>query len=392
MAFFACRRRCVLSWTEICGVELFIWCYFTVCEGGRNCVWGDSPHSRWKIVEFGEEMAHHHQHHRSCGVDKQLRKIDEIFMNQKENEVRIIESRTSHNCSVHGSHRRGSVCSLAATAASKKRDYVVGSSMADLRRPSYGSIYNVGREEEMAKRKARLANRNSIAHFGDLYSASSLGANRFNPDRRRDSLPVLNKPVRPMEHPSDFPSMLRTTSVSTVDLRRKPSVTNRSSTASKRSSLNLDDHHIHLPFATSTGKLHSILKNKASSPSKDSETSTSDQDLCDLTKRLSFDSGIAKQPLLSNRRNSNDSSYSSYSRRISIDSLDARRNSRRFSDASSMFGAGDDDAGSTCGTTGGGIDLDRIRLLNKNFSNSFSGASGDKREVRETKGNSLCYY
>lgn len=392
VAFFACRRRCVLSWTEICGVELFIWCYFTVCEGGRNCVWGDSPHSRWKIVEFGEEMAHHHQHHRSCGVDKQLRKIDEIFMNQKENEVRIIESRTSHNCSVHGSHRRGSVCSLAATAASKKRDYVVGSSMADLRRPSYGSIYNVGREEEMAKRKARLANRNSIAHFGDLYSASSLGANRFNPDRRRDSLPVLNKPVRPMEHPSDFPSMLRTTSVSTVDLRRKPSVTNRSSTASKRSSLNLDDHHIHLPFATSTGKLHSILKNKASSPSKDSETSTSDQDLCDLTKRLSFDSGIAKQPLLSNRRNSNDSSYSSYSRRISIDSLDARRNSRRFSDASSMFGAGDDDAGSTCGTTGGGIDLDRIRLLNKNFSNSFSGASGDKREVRETKGNSLCYY
>ncbi|KAL1398368.1 hypothetical protein pipiens_009026 [Culex pipiens pipiens] len=326
------------------------------------------------------------EHHRSCGVDKQLRKIDEIFMNQKENEVRIVESRTSHNCSVHGSHRRGSVCSLAATAASKKRDYVVGSSMADLRRPSYGSIYNVGREEEMAKRKARLANRNSIAHFGDLYSASSLGANRFNPDRRRDSLPVLNKPVRPMEHPSDFPSMLRTTSVSTVDLRRKPSVTTRSSTASKRSSLNLDDHHIHLPFATSTGKLHSILKNKASSPSKDSETSTSDQDLCDLTKRLSFDSGIAKQPLLSNRRNSNDSSYSSYSRRISIDSLDARRNSRRFSDVSSMFGAGDDDTGSTCGTTGGGIDLDRIRLLNRNFSNSFGGASGDKREVRETQG------
>uniref|UniRef100_A0A1Q3G3T4 Putative wd40 repeat protein n=1 Tax=Culex tarsalis TaxID=7177 RepID=A0A1Q3G3T4_CULTA len=324
-------------------------------------------------------MAHHHQHHRSCGVDKQLRKIDEIFMNQKENEVRIIESRTSRNCSVHGIHRRGSVCSV----APKKRDYVVGSSMADLRRPSYGSIYNVGREEEMAKRKARLANRNSIAHFGDLYSSSVGG--RLNPDRRRDSLPVLNKPVRPMEHPSDFPSMLRTTSVSTVDLRRKPSVTSRSSTASKRSSLNLDDHHIHLPFATSTGKLHSILKNKASSPSKDSETSTSDQDLCDLTKRLSFDSGIVKQPLVSNRRNSNDSSYSSYSRRISIDSLDARRNSRRFSDASSMFGPGDEDSGSTYGTIGGGgggIDLDRIRLLNKNFSDSFSG---DKRESDQNR-------
>lgn len=229
----------------------------------------------------------------------------------------------------------------------------------------------------MAKRKVRLANRNSIAHFGDLnYS----GASRLNPDRRRDSLPVLNKPVKPMEHPSDFPSMLRTTSVSTVDLRRKPSVTTRSSSINKRSSLNLEDHHhIHNPFTTSTGKLHSILKNKASSPSKDSETS-SDQDLCDLTKRLSFDSGIVKQPLL-NRRNSNDSSYSSYSRRISIDSLDARRNSRRFSDVSSMFGGADDDTSSTCGIgAGGGIDLDRIRLLNRNFSNSFSGAADDKRE------------
>lgn len=326
-------------------------------------------------------MAHHHQHHRSCGVDKQLRKIDEIFMNQKENEVRIIESRTSRNCSVHGSHRRGSVCSVA-VAPVKKRDWVVGSSMADLRRPSYGSIYNVGREEEMAKRKVRLANRNSIAHFGDLNYSVTGG--RLNPDRRRDSLPVLNKPLKPMEHPSDFPSMLRTTSVSTVDLRRKPSISTRRPSAinAKRSSLNLEDHHptIHNPFTTSTGKLHSILKNKASSPSKDSETS-SDQDLCDLTKRLSFDSGIVKQPLLSNRRNSNDSSsYSSYSRRISIDSLDARRNSRRFSDVSSMFG--DEDSGSTCGT-GGGIDLDRIRLLNRNFSSSFSGATDgdDKREV-----------
>ncbi|XP_062543581.1 WD repeat-containing protein 47 isoform X5 [Armigeres subalbatus] len=312
-------------------------------------------------------MAHHHHHshhHRHSVVDKQLQKIDEIFMNQKENEVKIIESRTSRHCNIHGSHRRGSICS------GVKRDYV--SSMADLsatKRGSYGSIYNVGREAEMAKRKTRLANRNSIAHFGDLYSSKN---SLYNPDRRRDSMPVLNKPVRPMEHPSDFPSMLRSTSVSTVDLRRKPSLSGRSS-ASKRSSLNLEDHQIHLPFAPSTGKLHSILKNKASSPSKDSEDS-SEHDLCDLTKRLSFDSGTVKPPIV-NRRNSNDSSYSSYSRRISIDSLDAaRRNSRRMSDVSSMFG-GDED--SVVGTNGG-IDLDRIRALNNNFSSSFGGA--DKRE------------
>ncbi|XP_055526791.1 WD repeat-containing protein 47 isoform X4 [Wyeomyia smithii] len=298
-------------------------------------------------------MAHHH-HNRGCDVEKQLRKIDEIFMNQKENEVKIIESRTSRYCSVHGIHRRGSVCSV------KKKDSV--GSLADLsagKRASYGSIYNVGREAEMAKRKARLANRNSIANFGDLYSSKK---NLYNTDRRRDSLPVFNKSVKPMEHPSDFPSMLRATSVSTVDLRRKPSIGGRAA-VNKRNSLNLDQT-LQYPFSTSTGKLHSILKNKASSPSKDSEDS-SEHELCDLTKRLSFDSGIVKQSVM-NRRNSNDSSYSSYSRRISIDSLDTlRRNSRRLSDVSSMFGGDEDGIG--------GIDLDRIKVLNNNFSNSFGG-------------------
>lgn len=298
-------------------------------------------------------MAHHH-HHRTSGVEKQLRKIDEIFMNQKENEVKIIESRTSRYCSVHGSHRRGSVCSV------KKKDSV--GSLSDLsagKRASYGSIYNVGREAEMAKRKARLANRNSIANFGDLYSSRK---NLLSTDRRRDSLPTFYKTVKPMEHPSDFPSMLRTTSVSTVDLRRKPSSVGRTA-VNKRNSLNLDQT-LQYPFSTSTGKLHSILKNKASSPSKDSEDS-SEHELCDLTKRLSFDSGIVKQSVM-NRRNSNDSSYSSYSRRISIDSLDAmRRNSRRLSDVSSMFGGDEDGIG--------GIDLDRIKVLNNNFSNSFGG-------------------
>lgn len=315
-------------------------------------------------------MAHHHHHshhHRPGVVEKQLKKIDEIFLNQKENEVKIIESRTSRHCNIHGSHRRGSVCSAT------KRDYV--SSMADLsvsKKASYGSIYNVGRETEMAKRKTRLANRNSIANFGDLYSSRK---NLYNSDRRRDSMPILSKPIRAMEHPSDFPSMLRATSVSTVDLRRKPSVTGRSA-VSKRNSLNLDDHQIHLPFAPSTGKLHSILKNKASSPSKDSEDS-SEHELCDLTKRLSFDSGAVKQSTL-NRRNSNDSSYSSFSRRISIDSLDAaRRNSRRFSDVSSIFGTEEDNVVGP----GGGIDLDRIRVLNNSFSNSFGTESGKYKVI-----------
>uniref|UniRef100_A0A182K5I1 Uncharacterized protein n=1 Tax=Anopheles christyi TaxID=43041 RepID=A0A182K5I1_9DIPT len=353
---------------------------------------------------------HHHQHHHqhanhrhraSCGVDRQLKKIEEIFnQNQKENEVKIIESHTNRKCSVHGTHRRGSVCSV------KRRDSIA-SSVGDLstvgslgrqQRPSYGSIYNVGREAEMAaRRKSRLGNRNSIANFGDLqphYVIAPTGRKSlsgFADPRRRDSMPVLNtiKPLsnRPLEHPADFPSMLRATSVSTVDLRRKPSigggggvgVTRRSSMNSKRNSLHLDD-------SLATMKLHSILK-KASSPSKDSEDS-GEHELCDMTKRLSFDSGISKPHLAlghltshngHNRRNSNDSSYSSFSRRISIDSLDAsRRYSRRLSDASSLFG-GDEDASS--GSGGGTNDIDRIKVLNSSFANSFDDAAIGNDEV-----------
>uniref|UniRef100_A0A182QMI9 Uncharacterized protein n=1 Tax=Anopheles farauti TaxID=69004 RepID=A0A182QMI9_9DIPT len=341
---------------------------------------------------------HHHANHRHrpfCGVDRQLKKIEEIFnQNQKENEVKIIESHTSRHCSVHGSHRRGSVCSVKRrdSIASSIGDLSTGGGITSKQRPSYGSIYNVGREAEMAaRRRSRLGNRNSIANFGDLQqqyaittggSAGRKSLSGFADPRRRDSMPVLNmiKPVpnRPLEHPADFPSMLRATSVSTVDLRRKPSiggggtgVSRRASMTSKRSSLHLDD-------SLSSMKLHSILK-KAASPSKDSEDS-GEHELCDMTKRLSFDSGIAKPlgPGLTshnghtNRRNSNDSSYSSFSRRISIDSLDAnRRYSRRLSDASSLFG--EEDASS--GSGGAASDIDRIKVLNSSFSSSFDDAS-----------------
>uniref|UniRef100_A0A1S4HEB6 Uncharacterized protein n=1 Tax=Anopheles gambiae TaxID=7165 RepID=A0A1S4HEB6_ANOGA len=355
---------------------------------------------------------HHHQHanhrHRPfCGVDRQLKKIEEIFnQNQKENEVKNIESHTSRKCSVHGTHRRGSVCSV------RRRDSIA-SSVGDLstvggagkqlpqQRPSYGSIYNVGREAEMAaRRRSRLGNRNSIANISDLHShyviapspTGRKSLSGFADPRRRDSMPVLNtiKPLsnRPLEHPADFPSMLRATSVSTVDLRRKPSIGGGGVGVARRSSINSKRSSLHLDDGLSTMKLHSILK-KASSPSKDSEDS-GEHELCDMTKRLSFDSGIAKPPGLAglmphngaqhNRRNSNDSSYSSYSRRISIDSLDAsRRYSRRLSDASSLFG-GDEDASS--GSGGGTNDIDRIKVLNSSFASSFDDASiGGDREV-----------
>ncbi|XP_049540982.1 WD repeat-containing protein 47 isoform X4 [Anopheles darlingi] len=357
---------------------------------------------------------HHHALHRHrpfCGVDRQLRKIEEIFsQNQKENddrEVKIIESRTSRHCSVHGSHRRGSVCSV------KRRDSIA-SSIGDLssvsgptagttgkQRASYGSIYNVGREAEMAaRRRSRLGNRNSIANFSDLqlqYGGGAGGSRRNLTGvgiGRRDSMPA-----RSLQHPADFPSMLRGTSVSTVDLRRKPSIggligssgpgvtrrasmNNNNNNSSKRRSLNLDD-------SLSSAKLHSILK-KASSSSKDSEDSGEHDALCDMTKRLSFDSGIAKLPpvLANNRRNSNDSSYSSFSRRISIDSLDAgRRYSRRLSDASSLFG-GDEDAASSAGSTGGGSttnDLDRIKVLNSSFANSFDRETSDHEQSDQNR-------
>uniref|UniRef100_A0A4Y0BKV2 Uncharacterized protein n=1 Tax=Anopheles funestus TaxID=62324 RepID=A0A4Y0BKV2_ANOFN len=342
---------------------------------------------------------HHHANHRHrpfCGVDRQLKKIEEIFnQNQKENEVKIIESRTSRNCTVHGSHRRGSVCSV------KRRDSVA-SSVSDLstvgagkqQRPSYGSIYNVGREAEMAaRRRSRLGNRNSIANFGDLqqqYTVPIIMTGRkslsgFADPRRRDSMPVLNtiKPLsnRPLEHPADFPSMLRATSVSTVDLRRKPSISGGGAGVTRRSSMNSKRNSLHFDDSLSTAKLHSILK-KAASPSKDSEDS-GEHELCDMTKRLSFDSGISKPAGLGlsshnghNRRNSNDSSFSSFSRRISIDSLDAsRRYSRRLSDASSLFGEEDASSGS-----GGTSDIDRIKVLNSSFANSFDDATAGNHE------------
>uniref|UniRef100_A0A182FEV1 Uncharacterized protein n=1 Tax=Anopheles albimanus TaxID=7167 RepID=A0A182FEV1_ANOAL len=362
-------------------------------------------------------LHHHHHHHPAlhqrhrpfCGVDRQLRKIEEIFSNQKENEheVKIIESRTSRHCSVHGSHRRGSVCSV------KRRDSIT-SSIGDLssvagstgagKRASYGSIYNVGREAEMAaRRRSRLGNRNSIANFSDLQLQYGGAGSRRNltgvgVGGRRDSMPAA---PRSLEHPAGFPSMLRATSVSTVDLRRKPSIggslstgpgvtrrasmnnNNNNNNSSKRRSLNLDD-------SLSSAKLHSILK-KASASSKDSEDSGEHDALCDMmTKRLSFDSGIAKLPpavLANNRRNSNDSSsYSSVSRRISIDSLDAgRRYSRRLSDASSLFG-GDEDAASSGGSTGGAStgtanDLDRIKVLNSSFASSFDRETSDHEVI-----------
>ena len=287
-------------------------------------------------------MSHHKSSH--SNVESQLRKIEELFDNKSENVVKIVESRRSKHCSVHGSHRRGSTCSVKRSTGSV--------SDLSVRRPSYGSIYNVGREEEMLKRRQ---NRNS---FNEL---AVRRANSIFPDRRRDSMPVLNtRPNKLIEHPADFPSTLRCSdrSHSTMDLRRP---TSRQSGqyrdyTNKRLSLNLEDSH-------AVKKLHSILKNKATSPSKDSEGS-SEQDLCDLTKHLSFDSDSVFRARV--RHNSNDSYSSSISRRISIDSLDARRNSftaRRLSDASSLF---DDDA----------FDMDRIRNLNNN-----NNETGEKYEV-----------
>lgn len=326
-------------------------------------------------------------------VETQLKQIDAIFRAHSVDPpvITICEVKKDKKCDVHAvTARRGSVDSI--KNLSRK-----GSTASNIegKRNSYCST-------EKLNENFRKKNRNSIASFTELVerSVTPNGFKRDSVEReltnrpRRESMPIIDNNLKNgkknpletsnsrlfkgMEHPSNFPNMLRYSSSSlngkNGDAGRRASSSwnvnhfhNYNGNANgtnldKKQSLSTSDKLFKRDFASassgSTGsspepkkELHSILKNKKSD----------EDDLKEIIKRLSFDY-IEKEwearnghktdvDLLSNSDSSSGgtgrsrtpiTSIKAAPRRISIDSLDSRRSSRRLSDFS-MNGDDDDD-------------------------------------------------
>lgn len=328
-------------------------------------------------------------------VETQLKQIDAIFRAHSVDPpaITVLEVKKDKKCDVHAV-RRGSTDST--KNLSRK-----GSTASTIegKRNSYCST-------EKLNENFRKKNRNSIASFTELVERS-VTPNGFNRDAmerelfnrpRRESMPIIDNNLKPngkknsldtwnsrlfkgMEHPSNFPNMLRSSSQSLNgknggDMnngRRASSSWNvnhfhnyngntNETNLDKKQSQSTSDKLFKRDYANgSSGSagsspepkkevLHSILKQKKSD----------EDDLKEIIKRLSFDY-IEKEmsrndnkmdvDLLSNSDSSSGgtgrsrtpiTSIKAAPRRISIDSLDSRRSSRRLSDFS-MNGDDDDD-------------------------------------------------
>lgn len=313
-------------------------------------------------------------------VETQLKQIDAIFRaHSADPPIKLLEVKTDKNCDIHGlsTSRRESIDST--KNLSRK-----GSTASDAKRYSSCST-------EKLNENFRKKNRNSIASFTELVERSvtpnGIGLKRDSMERelfnrpRRESMPIIDnvrqtngkkdtwnsKLFKGMEHPSDFPNMLRSSSqslsaksVDTIDGRASSSSWNvnhfhnydsntNGSNLDKQQSNSISDKIFKRDYSNgSTGsspepkkELHSILKHKK--PEED--------ELKEIIKRLSFDY-IEKEmsqndskmevDLLSNSDSSNGgtgrrtpiTSFKTMPRRVSIDSLDSRRSSRRLSDFS----------------------------------------------------------
>lgn len=313
-------------------------------------------------------------------IDAQLKQIDAIFRAHSADPpvVTLLEVKKDKNCDVHSlnSPRRGSIDST--KTLSRKGSTA---SNTEAKRNSYCST-------EKLNDNFRKKNRNSIASFTELVERSvtpngtSLGRDTVDSSSlyrpRRDSMPIIDglKPVngkkgshdtfkgmfKGLEHPSNFPNMLRSSSQSLSDKngdtngRRSSSSWNVNHFHNYNGNTNLDKNQSRSvsekiykrDYANGSSgsspepkkELHSILKHKK----------TDDDDLKEIIKRLSFDY-IEKEmsrndnkieiDLLSNSDSSSGgtgrrtplTTFKASSRRISVDSLDStRRSSRRFSD------------------------------------------------------------
>lgn len=308
-------------------------------------------------------------------IEKQLNQIDAIFRAHSADPpvIKLLEVKKDKNCDIHGiASRRGSIDS--AKNLSRK-----GSVASDAKRNSYCS-------SEKLNANVSNKNRNSIASFTELVERSvtpnGYGTKRNSLERellnrpRRESLPIIgqsnekknswnSKLFKGMEHPSNFPNMLRSSTPS-FDLKSGEIKEGRASSSNwnvnhfhnyfdKINATNLNrnqsksisekvytrDYSNRSPGISPEPKkeLHSILKHKKHD----------EEDLKEIIKHLSFDyiekemsqNGI-DMDLMSNSDSSSAGvlsrisipSFKTNSRRISVDSLDSRRSSRRLSDFS----------------------------------------------------------
>lgn len=326
-------------------------------------------------------------------IETQLKQIDAIFRAHSADPpvIKVLEVTKDKNCDVHGinTSRRGS-------SDSTKNLSRKGSTASNFeaKRNSYCST-------ERLNESYRKKNPNSIASFTELVERSvTPNGNGFNRDTierelfahpRRESMPIIDnlKPTngkktsldtwnsklfKGMEHPSNFPNMLRSSTPTTngkivdTSARRASSSWNvnhfhnyngntNGTNLDKNQSKSTSDKIFKRDYANgSTGnspepkkELHSILKHKKSD----------DDDLKEIIKRLSFDyiekemsrnGNKIEADLLSNSDSSSGGTgrrtpttlLKPALRRISVDSLDSRRSSRRFSDFSMDGDDGDD--------------------------------------------------
>lgn len=333
----------------------------------------------------------------SRAIDTQLRQIDAIFRaNEEPHVVTIVDVKKDKNCDFHRNSpsRRGSV----EINGSKNNNNVSRRSSIS---PST-EIKPFCSTEKLNDRMHKKSSRNSIASFTELVNRNDIkSVDRVDHaaapiTKRRDSMPIVeitngggvrkgpndtwNKRLfKGMEHPSNFPNMLRSsqshTKVNNYDNSRRASsswnvnhfhnYTNGSpSNLDRKQSLSTSDKIFRRDYSTSNGngssnpsspepkkELHSILKqNNGKKNNLDSE-----DELKEIIKRLSFDyieeemsrngnghNNRMDIDLLSNSDSSSGgtgrilTSTKSAPRRISIDSLDSssRRSSRRYSDFS----------------------------------------------------------
>lgn len=322
--------------------------------------------------------------HSNRVIDGQLKQIDAIFRAHSADppSVVVLEVKKDKKCDIHGICNSSRRCSDDLTK-SLSRKGSTASNTDVTKRNSYCST-------EKLNENFRKKNRNSIASFTELVerSVTPNGNNGFHrasiereiPSRpRRESMPIIDKKnpldtwntrlFKGMDHPSNFPNTLRTSSPSLNGKNGDAGAPRASSSwnvnhfhnyngltnLDKKMSLSTSEKIFKRDYANgSTGsspepkkELHSILKHKK--PDED--------DLKEIIKRLSFDyiekemngGGKLEVDLLSNSDSSSGgtghrtpiTSLKAAPRRISIDSLDSRRGSRRLSDFSST--SGDDD-------------------------------------------------
>lgn len=334
--------------------------------------------------------------HSTRAIESQIKQIDELFRTHNDpHYVTIVDVKKDKNCDFHKNSpsRRESV-DVGSKNVSRR-----GSTVSNLdKRRSFCSTDKLNMDKERYQKS-----RNSIASFTELVNRNILNDENGNyrGQMRRESMPVIdtngrrtsldtwnNRLFKGMEHPSNFPNMLRSPSANNkmVDINRRASsswnvnhyhnytneengnkaATNldrKQSMSTSEKIFKRDYTQSPEPGNNSNGKgkeLHSILKhNKRDIQQSQQKPTTGDDELKEIIKRLSFDyienemsqNGHRMDiDLLSNSDSSSGGGNGRIStstkltpRRISIDSLESssRRSSRRFSD----FSVNSDDLG-----------------------------------------------